>query len=138
MLQTPNYIGNIMKIDRRNFFALTFAAIVMLPLSTNAGISDGWFGVSIKADTKGNSFNPTVRSLQVIKVFPSSPAADAGLVAGDFIVVIQGIVVAGAQANDLKVVMRKAVGEKIKIKIQRGTSKPFDVRLTAISKPSGV
>lgn len=121
-----------------NFFALTFAAIVMFPLSNSAGTGDGWFGISIKANTKGNLFNPTIRSLQIIKVSPSSPAADAGLVVGDLIVVVQGIVVEGAQANELKAVMKKTVGEKIQLKIQRGTTEPFAVRLTAIKKPSGV
>jgi C-terminal processing protease CtpA/Prc len=60
------------------------------------------------------------------------------LAVGDSIIVIQGIVVAGAQANDFKAVMKKSVGEEIQMKIQRGTTKPFEVRLTAIRKPSGV
>jgi C-terminal processing protease CtpA/Prc len=127
-----------MEINRRNFLALIFAAALLLPLQTSAGMNDGWFGVAIKADTKGTSFNPTIRSLQIIKVFPSSPATSADLAVGDSIIVIQGIVVAGAQANDFKAVMKKSVGEEIQMKIQRGTTKPFEVRLTAIRKPSGV
>jgi predicted metalloprotease with PDZ domain len=127
-----------MNINRRNFFILALAVAVMLPLPAHAENNDGWFGVSIKANTKGISFNPTIRSVKITKVFPSSPAAEAGLAVGDSVVVIQGIVVAGAKANTLKALMKKAVGEEIQIKIKRGTAEPYEVKMTAIKRLSGV
>jgi C-terminal processing protease CtpA/Prc len=130
-------ISNIMKINRRNFLTLALVVAVTLPLPAHAENNDGWFGVSIKANTKGISFNPTIRSVKITKVFPSSPAA-AGIAVGDSVVVIQGVTVAGAKANTLRGVMKKAVGEEIQIKIKRGTAEPYEVKMTAIKKPSGV
>jgi C-terminal processing protease CtpA/Prc len=127
-----------MNINRRNFLTLALTLAVILPSPAYAETNDGWFGVAIKANTKGLSFNPTIRSVKITKVFPSSPAANAGIAVGDSVVVIQGVVVAGAKANTLRAVMKKAVGEEIQIKIKRGTAEPYEVKMTAIKKPSGV
>jgi C-terminal processing protease CtpA/Prc len=110
----------------------------MLPLPASAENNSAWFGLDAKVNTKGISFNPTIRSVNIIKVYPSSPAANAGLAVGDSVVVIQGIVVEGAKANDLKAVMKKVVGEEIRMKIKRGTAEPYEVKMTAVKRPAGV
>jgi C-terminal processing protease CtpA/Prc len=127
-----------MKIKRRNFLVATLAVVVMLPFPVHAENNNAWFGLDLKVDTKEISFNPTIRSVNIIKVYPSSPAAAAGLAAGDSVVVLQGITVAGAKANDLKAVMKKAVGEEIQIKIKRGTAEPYEVKMIAVKRPSGI
>jgi C-terminal processing protease CtpA/Prc len=126
-----------MKIKRRNFLVATLAVVVMLSLPVHAENNNGWFGLDCKIDTKGISFNPTIRSVNIVKIYPSSPAAAAGLAVGDSVVVLQGITVAGAKANDLKAVMKKAVGEEIKIKVKRGKAEFYEVKMTAIKRPSG-
>jgi predicted metalloprotease with PDZ domain len=127
-----------MKINRRDFLTLALTVAVMLPLPVHAETNDGWFGVEVKVNTKGISLNPKIRNVKITKVFPSSPAATAGITVGDSVVVIQGITVAGARANTLRAVMKKAVGEEIQIKIKRGTAEPYAVKMTAVKKPSGV
>lgn len=127
-----------MKINRRNFLAIVLAVAVMFPLTAQAENNDAWFGLDVKVNTKGISFNPTIRSVDIVKVYPSSPAANAGLAIGDSVVVIQGTVVEGAKANDLRAVMKKSIGEEIKLKIKRGTAEPYEVKMIAVKRPSGV
>jgi predicted metalloprotease with PDZ domain len=125
------------KINRRNFLTLALTVAATLPLSAHAETNDGWFGVEVKVNTKGISFNPKIRNVKITKVFPSSPAAAAGLAVGDSVVAIQGVTVAGAKANTLRALMKKAVGEEIQIKIKRGTAEPYAVKMTAVQKPPG-
>ena len=79
--------------------------------------------------------NPKLRSIKIEKVFPASPAAKAGLSAGDLIVEMEGIVVEGARADSLKVAMQKSVGETLRLKIKRGADSSQDVSLIAAPKP---
>jgi C-terminal processing protease CtpA/Prc len=127
-----------MKINRRNFLVVILAVSVVFPLTAQAENNNGWFGLDVKVNTKGVLFNPTIRSLDIVKVYPSSPAANAGLAVGDSVVVVQGIVVENAKVNDLKAVMKKFVGEEIQLKIKRGTAKPYEVKMIAVKRPSGV
>jgi C-terminal processing protease CtpA/Prc len=127
-----------MKINRRNFLAIVLAVTVMFPLTAQAENNNAWFGLDVKVNTKGISFNPTIRSVNIVKVYPSSPASAAGLAVGDSIVVLQGITVAGAKANDLKSVMKKSVGEEITMKVKRGKAEFYEVKMTAVKKPSGM
>jgi predicted metalloprotease with PDZ domain len=135
--KSSNHSGNIMKINRRNFLAIVLAVAVMFPLTAQAENDNGWFGLDVKVNTKGISFNPTILSVNIIKVYPSSPAAAAGLAVGDSVVVLQGITVAGAKANDLKSVMKKSVGEAITMKVKRGKAEFYEVKMIAVKRPSG-
>jgi S1-C subfamily serine protease len=118
---------------------LAVALFVLLAISpwhsVSAADANGWFGMSVSVDADAISLNPTIRSIKVVAVAPSSPAAVAGLLAGDSIVEVQGITVAGARADVLKVAMRKAVGESLDLKIRRGTAESREARLVAIAKP---
>lgn len=95
---------------------------------------DGWFGLAFKVDADG-LFNPTIRSIKVEKVFPNSPAAKAGLLPDDLVVGIDGITVAGAQADALKKAMHKPVGATLRLEIKRGSAEPRAFTLTAARKP---
>ena len=79
--------------------------------------------------------NPTLRSVKVESVAASSPAASASLASGDFVIEIEGSVVAGAKANTLKAAMQKDVGESLHLKVKRGTDAPRDISITAVVKP---
>jgi C-terminal processing protease CtpA/Prc len=100
--------------------------------------NNGWFGMSLNVDAEGISLNPTIRSIKVLSVVPTSPAGSAGLVPGDSIVEVQGIIVAGSKADVLKAAMQKAVGEALHLKVRRGATVPREVTLIAISKPPGM
>jgi C-terminal processing protease CtpA/Prc len=105
----------------------------MLSAAVWAG-EKGWFGLAVSVDADG-AFNPTLRSITIAKVFPSTPAALAGLGPGDKILEIQGIVVAGTKADVLKDAMQKSVGETLRLKIQRGASDVREVSMVAVPKP---
>jgi C-terminal processing protease CtpA/Prc len=106
-----------------------------LVLSATVGAAEkGWFGLAISVDADG-AFNPTLRSITIVKVFPSSPAALAGLAPGDAVLEIQGIVVAGTKADVLKSAMQRSVGETLRMKIQRGGAEMREVSMVAVRKP---
>ena len=110
-------------------------AIALLVLSATVGAAEkGWFGLAISVDADG-AFNPTLRSITIVKVFPSSPAALAGLAPGDAVLEIQGIVVAGTKADVLKSAMQRSVGETLRMKIQRGGAEMREVSMVAVRKP---
>jgi predicted metalloprotease with PDZ domain len=115
---------------RSRLILLTAAALLSLPLASHAA-EKGWFGFALSIDADG-IFNPKLRSIKIDKIFPASPAAQAGLSAG---VEIEGIVVEGAKADTLKAAMEKSVGETLRLKIKRGADASRDVSLIAAPKP---
>jgi len=121
---------------RRIFSSVLMAAMCLSPVLLHAA-ERGWFGFALSIDAEGISLNPKLRSIKIEKVFPDSPAAMAGLAPGDSIIEIGGIVVAGAQANALKAATQKSVGEKLRLKFQRGADAPREISLIAAVKPPG-
>lgn len=122
-------------MNHRSRLMLLAAAAVLLfsPLALQAA-EKGWFGVALTIDADG-ILNPKLRSIKIHKIFPASPAANAGLSAGDMIVEIEGIGVAGATADTLKTAMQKSVGETLRLKIKHGADASRDVSLIAAPKP---
>jgi C-terminal processing protease CtpA/Prc len=125
-----------MSMNRRTMVALCLMSNAFLSYA-NASEERGWFGLTFSVETEGLSLNPIIRSVKIEKVAPSSPGAGAGLVAGDIVVALQGVAVAGARADDLKSTMKKSVGETLRLRVKRGSAEPFEVPLVAIAKPSG-
>ena len=111
-------------------FLLTFVVFS----SAAQAASDVWYGLQLNVNADG-FFHPIVHAIKIEKVFPASPAAAAGLVAGDVIVEIQGLKVDGANADDLKKAMDKKVGETLQIKITHGGKALRNCTLTAARKP---
>ena len=125
-----------MKMNRRTTVGLLVAFAAFSPLA-NSAEEKGWFGLAFRVEAEG-SFNPTVQSVKIETVTPSSPGAGAGLTAGDLVVALQGIATTGAKADDLKAALKKTVGETLRLKVKRGNAEPFEVSLVAIAKPSGI
>ena len=113
--------------------ALTAVALFLFSATLGAA-EKGWFGLAISVDADG-VFSPTLRSVTIAKVFPSSPAELAGLAPGDTVLEIQGIVVAGTKADVLKAAMQKSVGETLRLKIRRGATEIREVSMVAVRKP---
>ena len=68
-----------------------------------AAAEKGWFGFT--ADVQAESvfsFDPTIRAIKIGKVEPDSPAARAGLAAGDEILELENVKVTGNKASQLK------------------------------------
>jgi C-terminal processing protease CtpA/Prc len=121
-------------MNRRSpLILLVAAALLFSPLGSHAA-EKGWFGFALAIDAEG-ILNPKLRSVKIDKIFPASPAAKAGLSAGDMIVEIEGIVVEGTKAETLKAAMQKSVGETLRLKIKRGADASQDVALIAAPKP---
>jgi C-terminal processing protease CtpA/Prc len=95
----------------------------------------GWFGLSVRVRVATFSLNPTLRTVTIEDVAPSSPAAGAGLASGDVVLQIQGIAIAGTKANVLRNAMQKSVGEPLQVRFQHGSEAPRDVVLIAAPKP---
>jgi C-terminal processing protease CtpA/Prc len=118
---------------RSRLILFVTAALLFSPWASHAA-EKGWFGFALTIDAEG-ILNPKLRSIKIDKVFPTSPAAKAGLSAGDMIVEIDGIVVEGAKADTLKTAMQKSVGETLRLKIKRGADAPQDISFIAAPKP---
>jgi C-terminal processing protease CtpA/Prc len=121
-------------MNHRSRLILLVAAALLFSSLVSRAAEKGWFGFALAIDADG-MLNPKLRSIKIEKVFPASPAAKAGLSAGDLIVEMEGIVVEGARADSLKVAMQKSVGETLRLKIKRGADSSQDVSLIAAPKP---
>jgi S1-C subfamily serine protease len=121
-------------MNHRSRLILLVAAALLFSSLVSRAAEKGWFGFALAPDADG-MLNPKLRSIKIEKVFPASPAAKAGLSAGDLIVEMEGIVVEGARADSLKVAMQKSVGETLRLKIKRGADSSQDVSLIAAPKP---
>ncbi len=126
-----------MNTYRRTTIALLIAISAFSTPVVNAAEEKGWFGLSFNVETEGFSFNPTIQSVKIEKVVASSPAAQAGLAAGDVVVALQGIAIAGAKADDLKAAMKKSVGDTLRMKVKHGAAEATEIQMVAISKPAG-
>lgn len=118
---------------RSRLILLAAAVLLFSPVASQAA-EKGWFGFALTIDADG-ILNPKLRSIKIDKIFPASPAANAGLSAGDMIVEIEGIVVAGAMADTLKTAMQKSVGETLRLKIKHAADASREVSLIAAPKP---
>ena len=114
---------------------LAAAALSVAPTSLHAA-EKGWFGFALNIDAEGLSLNPRLRSIKIEKIFPASPAANAGLASGDMILEIEGITVEGAKADTLKAAIQKSAGETLRLKIKHGVDAPHDISLIAAPKPA--
>ena len=116
-------------------WTLRGAASLLALLSSLAFAAErGYFGFSVTVDADG-IFNPTLRSIKIDQVSPGSPAAKAGLAAGDSILEVQGLVVSGAKGDELKAAMQKSAGEMLRLKIRHANADPVEVSMTATTKP---
>jgi S1-C subfamily serine protease len=99
--------------------------------------ANGWFGLALSVDAKGESGDPSITSVVVVSVVPGSPAANAGLRPGDNIVAMQDVPVAGAKASAFRAHSQAGVGATLKIKYRRGKT-VHEVTLTGVPKPASL
>ncbi len=68
--------------------------------------------------------------VKVVSPIDDTPAAKAGIQAGDYITDIDGQTVIGLTLNEVVTKLRGNPGTKVKITVRRSGDKPFDVNLT--------
>lgn len=90
--------------------------------STNLAGRFGGIGVEVTRDEEGR--------FVIATVYPDNPAAEAGLMAGDIIVAVDGVEMdtSAADMNQLLSAVRGEIGTPVTLTIQRG-AQTFDVRL---------
>lgn len=111
------------------------ALAVLAAFAAGATLADeprGTFGLVAKIDADG-VFNPTLKSVHVQSVQPGMPAALAGIVAGDAVVEVDGIKVAGARAAALAERMKKKPGEAVALRLVRANGESYLVTLVAVA-----
>jgi carboxyl-terminal processing protease len=76
-----------------------------------------------------NTFGPNCRFV-VIAPIDGSPAAAAGIRAGDVFTAVDGKTLDGLTPDQARDLIRGAAGTPVKVTVQRGTETPFDVTIT--------
>lgn len=117
---------------RRSALALIAAIAAIAAGAVCADEPTGTFGFLAKIDADG-IFNPTLKSVFVQSVQPSMPAAIAGVVAGDRIVEVEGIEIAGASASTMAERMKKKPGDTLMLRLLRANGDTYHVTLTAVA-----
>ena len=86
-------------------------------------------GFSIEVSTDG-LFSTTVQKVVVTNVVPDSQAQASGLVVGDELVKVQGLVVPGNSATTLKPAMAFVPGVPKKLVFKHGNGAEYEVTFT--------
>jgi S1-C subfamily serine protease len=113
--------------------ALALALTCALPA---AAAERGWFGIGVNIDAEGDAASRVVHTVTIQNVAPESPAARAGLAAGDVILEADNLPLAGLKMSELREAMAKAVGETLHLKVRRADTVRV-VALTAVAPPPG-
>ena len=92
--------------------------------------------MAVEVDGEGFFLNPTLKTVTVKSVVPGRPASVAGIKPGDQIIEVDGKLVAGAKARDLEPLMKKNVGEKLSLRVQRTSGEILAVTMVAAAKPN--
>jgi carboxyl-terminal processing protease len=87
--------------------------------------------VQVRGEFGGLGIEVTMENstVKVVSPIDDTPAAKAGIKPGDLIVQIDSDPVMGMSLNDAVQKMRGPVDSEIKLTLQRGTQKPFEVKL---------
>jgi carboxyl-terminal processing protease len=93
--------------------------------SLNNQTSGEMSGVGIKLEA-----NPRTQQLVVAEAIENSPAAKAGIKAGDIIVAIDGKSTKNMNLEGAISLIRGEIGKSITLKVARGSKTPFDIALT--------
>lgn len=80
----------------------------------------------------------TPPALRVVYVVPLGPAAKAGVLANDSIIMIDGVSVRNLSSEQKREALRGAIGRVVKITLQRGDALPQEVDITLLSFPDSL
>lgn len=109
------------------------ALFLALPSAVWAG-DRGYFGFSLSLDVEGGFWNPILRSVKIQKVSAQSPAALAGMLAGDEVLEVAGKLVAGAKGKEMQALIEKDIGESVQLKVRHASGETALVSMVAVAK----
>jgi carboxyl-terminal processing protease len=91
----------------------------------------GEMEVQVRGEFGGLGIEVTMENgtVKIVSPIDDTPAAKAGIKPGDLILAIDGDPVMGMSLNDAVTKMRGPIDSEIKLTLQRGSGKPFDVKL---------
>ena len=115
--------------------AVAFAMALLLSSAVALAGERGYFGFSPSVSGKGFFLNPTVTRIGIDKVAPGTPAALGGLRAGDEIVKIEGVAVAGQKGKALQASATREVGQTLNLELKRSNGERYTVALVAVARP---
>ena len=119
---------------RRSMNAVWLMLFVALATLAVAKAEQGYFGLTVKVDGTGFFLNPTIKTATIKQVAAGSPAATAGIVAGDEILEVEGHVVPGSKADAIAPLTEKGVGQSLMLKLRRSSGAVYSVTLAAIAR----
>ena len=117
------------------FFAVAVAIALLFPGGSALAGERGYFGFSPSVSGKGFFLNPTVTRIAIDKVAPGTPAARGGLRAGDEIVKIEGVAVAGQKGKALQAAAARDVGQTLTLELKRPSGERYTAALVAVPRP---
>lgn len=95
----------------------------------------GYLGIAVAVSGEGAFWNPTISAVKVQKVNANSPAARAGIAAGDEIVEVQGKPVVGTKARELQPYMELGIGDTLRLVVRKPTGELQPLSLRAEPRP---
>ena len=115
---------------------LTALLLLLLAGVASAG-EHGFFGFALKVETKGFFLAPTISALSIDQVIPGTPAARAGIRAGDRILAVEGQTVAGSKALELKAKASREVGQTLHLTLRHADGTVYQAVMVAVPHPAG-
>ncbi len=113
---------------------ITTVSLLLAACVAGAADAPGTLGLGMAVDGEGFFLNPTLKSATVSSLAPNGPAALAGIHIGDLILEVDGKVIAGAKANDLKPLLRRPAGQPVVLKLRRPGGPDYGVSLITVAK----
>ena len=110
------------------------AVVLSLCSITAVAGEPGYFGFQPSAKLSGFKLNPTIDSVLIAKVLPGTPAARAGILAGDAVVRIDGVELAGKKALKMMGMAKREVGQTLRVDLKRPNGQLYTVALVAEAK----
>ena len=100
--------------------ALLVLSIAFLATPLTANAARGKLGFGTEATISG-FFSPVLKRVKVTTVAPGSPAAEAGLKPGDYIVEANGRPIEGARAREMAGQLKNVQpGQHLRLRLKRG------------------
>lgn len=124
-----------MSMNRVFGFLFSLAVVWASAASAAFASEPGWLGVSMKVKGSGSFWSPVVASITIDGISPNSPAEEQHLAVGDTIVAINGVVVSGGKAREIKSMFDCSVGDVIHLELMHVDGSVYAVDLVAARRP---
>ncbi len=122
-------------MNKRTLLQVTAVTLLMACSTLVLAGERGYFGFAPKVSAGGFFLNPVVNTITIDSVAPGYPAAQAGVVAGDEVVSIEGTRVAGSKALKLRSMAQRDVGQTLHVTLRHADGKVYTVALVAVARP---